>query len=239
MKKANTLKQALYSSICVAGLLIFSSFCSADDNNYWNESPKKSLYDSGGAGYISPRASIGRFSDDDFTNYANAGLAFGYDIDQRQSIELDFALANVEPDKDGAITSLFRDDPQILSAAINYRYFFTPRHEFPGVYMTFGLAYNGIFWDYKNGVTDPEGKSITSDDIDGTEFSAGLGMTFISTKYADFRAEIVPSVVLWDDTTDNDLDHNFNPSKLVKLRFMVDFYIPEQNFGIYAPAQSW
>lgn len=215
----------------LASFLLFSgisgSVCLADDDLDWERNKSHYNENTARSGYIGPRVNGGMFAGDDFSNYGSAGLAFGYDIDAKQSIELDFALAQVETDGDGPMTSLFRDDPQILIAAINYRYFFTPRHSFPGVYMITGLAYNGIYWDYKEGVNDSKGARITSDDIDGTEISAGLGMTFFSVKNIDFRFEIIPSIILWDDKTDNDLDHNFNPSRLLKFKIGCDFYIPE------------
>ncbi|WP_027359057.1 hypothetical protein [Desulforegula conservatrix] len=223
-------KYAAKASILVSMLLfsgISGAVCIADDDMDWERNKSHYNENTGRSGYIGPRINGGIFAGDDFSNYCSAGLAFGYDIDAKQSIELDFALAKVETDGDGPVTSLFRDDPQILIAAINYRYFFTPRHSFPGLYFLSGLAYNGIYWDYKEGVNDSTGARITSDDIDGTEISAGLGMTFFSVKNIDFRFEIIPSIILWDDKTDNDLDHNFNPSRLVKFKIGCDFYIPE------------
>lgn len=223
-------RQAAKTSI-FASVLLFSgisgSICLADDDIGWERNKSHYYENSARTGYISPRISAGIFAGDDFSNYTNAGLAFGYDIDANQSVELDFALARVETDGDGPMTSLFRDDPQVLVAAINYRYFFTPRHSFPGIYLLTGLAYNGLYWDYKEGVNDSRGARIISDDIDGTEISAGLGMTFFSVKNMDFRFEIIPSIVLWDDKTDKDLDHNFNPTHLVKFRVAFDFYLPE------------
>lgn len=210
----------IFSNISGSVCLAYEDIDWVGEQNHYNENTART-------GYIGPRICGGIFAGDDFSNYSNAGLAFGYDIDSKQSIELDFALAKVETDGDGPVTSLFRDDPQILIAAINYRYFFTPRHNFPGVYLITGLAYNGINWDYKEGVNDSKGARVTSDDIDGTEISAGLGMTFFSMKNIDLRFEIIPSIVLWDDKTDKNLDHNFNPTRLVKFKIGCDFYIPE------------
>lgn len=227
-KKTYTLltKLSILASILLIPV-ISGSACSADEDISWEGNKSHYNADSGRSGYISPRISAGTFAGDDFSNYSNTGLAFGYDIDSKQSLELDFALAKVETNGNGAMTSLFRDDPQILMAAINYRYFFTPRHSFPGIYLLTGLAYNGLYWDYKEGVNDSKGTRIISDDINGTEISAGLGMTFFSIKNMDFRFEIIPSIVLWDDKTDKKLDHNFNPTSLVKFRMAFDFYLPE------------
>ncbi len=205
--------------------MISSGFADEKHLGAWEQ--KSSCNDSAMTGYISPRTSAGKYADDDLSGYSSLGIAFGYDIDPKQSLEVDFAIADTETDGNGKVTEMFEDNPGILAAAINYRYFFTSRHEFPGVYMLAGLAYNSLYWDYKEGIHDRNGKVMNSDEVDGTEITFGLGMTVMSFKKIDLRFEILPAIVIWDDRTDNDIDHGFNPGRLVKFRLLCDFYVTD------------
>lgn len=227
MKSFNQTKLfAILISIVLLSLTVHEKSI-AFENDEWRDNKRLYDEDTGRSGYISPRISGGAYFGEDFSNYGGGGIAFGYDIDTKQTVELDFALARVETDGNGSVTKLFDNDAQILSAAINYRYFFTPRHAFPGTYILLGLAYNGLNWDYKEGVQDQDGRAITGDDLDGTEISAGLGITLFSARNIDLRFEMIPSLVLWEDNTGKGLDHNFNPTRLVKFRVACDFYLPE------------
>lgn len=199
----------------------------AFEDDPWTERKSWRQNDEERSGYLSPRVSGGIYSGNDFSSIESGGIAFGYDINDKQSLELDFALARVETNDGGRVTSLFDNDADILYAAINYRYFFTERHAFPGAYLVLGLAYNGLNWDYKKGVKDQAGKEMAGDDLDGTEISIGLGATLFSANNIDIRVELIPSVILWEDKTDKGLDHNFNPTQAIRLRFACDFYLPD------------
>ena len=104
------------------------------------------------------------------------------------------------------------DNTWMLEAGVSYRLYFNRAHAFISPYFSASLAYQELFWDYRNPVFIG-GQTIQSDALEGAGGYAGLGIALNRNGHLSCYGEAGFGGTAFVDQTaqgfDNDVFHNF------------------------------
>jgi len=89
--------------------------------------------------------------------------------------------------KSGSVANAI-DNTWMFEAGVSYRLYFNRAHAFISPYFSANLAYQVLFWDYRNPVFI-NGEEIQSDALEGVGGYAGLGIAFNRNTHFSFFGE--------------------------------------------------
>lgn len=183
--------------------------------------------------WFSIAGGTGLLKRDDFYGLNHGNLAIGTFVAEKHYFELATGAAWAPVQK----TSMFNEsiDGGVVLLQINgcYKYHFTPRHTFLGLYAIAGLGYAYMRWTYKHPFEamayDEEGyelgmETISGDGLSGFEIFTGLGINLIQTESFQLGTELLPGAIFWGGETSEGFDNDvFNDFYYTKLRIALRF----------------
>lgn len=164
----------------------------------------------------------GLIKGDDFYGLNHINLSFGGYFEEHHRGELFIGFGWTPIRETSELDKSLDEGVFLLNAGFAYKYFTTSRHTFLGQYFIFGLAFNHMFWRYKNPIIVEDGLSIRSDNLEGIEFFTGLGVHLAQTQYFQIGAEVLPGVIFWDMYTSKGFDNDvFGPFWMLKFKITL------------------
>jgi hypothetical protein len=114
--------------------------------------------------------------------------------------------------KPGTLVDNAIENAGMFELGVAYRRYFNPAHAFVSPYISANIAYQLLFWDYRNPV-DVDGEEIQSDVLEGVGGYVGCGIAFNRNKRLSFFGEAgVGGTAFLPQTVrgfDNDVFSNF------------------------------
>ncbi len=166
---------------------------------------------------------VGAIKTDGLYELNHFDISLGSYMDDRQRLEGYAGFGWALIDETDELNNAIDNGVGLFNLGLRYKYFTTRRHTFLGHYLTCGLAYSLMFWDYENAIS-LDGETIHSDNLEGFELYAGMGFHLAQTKNFQIGVEVLPSIILWENTTykgfDNDVFDTFYMLK-VRLTFSL------------------
>lgn len=105
----------------------------------------------------------------------------------RYSIGL-FVSGDIVDLKSGSLAASAVDDTWMLETGVSWRLYFNRAHAFVSPYFSANLAYQILFWNYRNPVF-VNGQEVQSDAVEGVGGYAGLGIAFNRDSHISFFGE--------------------------------------------------
>ncbi len=153
----------------------------------------------------------------DFEKWNHLQIGVGDYLDEHSRLEIYLSGVWVPIRKTSTLDQSIDHGLGGFSIGGNYKFFTTPRHTFLGQYFVLGLAYNHLFWSYENPI-QVGNSTIRNDNTGAVELSAGIGLHLVQHKKLQIGAEILPGVLLWNNTTYHDFEND-----VLSFPFVVKF----------------
>ena len=99
-----------------------------------------------------------------------------------------FVSGDIVDLKSGSLAASAIDNTWMLETGISWRLYFNRAHAFISPYFSGNLAYQILFWDYRNPVY-VNGEQVQSDAVEGVGGYAGLGIAFNRNAHLSFFGE--------------------------------------------------
>ena len=172
-------------------------------------------------------AGSGVLSSNDFYGITSFGLNAGLHIDEYVA-ESYFSYSHSPVQQTSKLARSLDKGIALLEVGVQVRIPTTPGFTFIGHYFLAGFGVNMMLWDYKNSFKAPryeENGAITgyddiaSDGLNGINLFVGMGIDLTQTLPVHFIAEIIPGVILWNDSTREGFDNDiFSPFTYIQFR---------------------
>ncbi len=115
--------------------------------------------------------------------------------------------------KPGTLPDNAIENAWMLEAGVAGRLYLNPAHAFISPYFSANIAYQVLFWDYRNPVYTSDGDTIQSDALQGMGGYVGFGVAFYRSSHLNLFGEAGVGGTAFTDQTaqgfDNDVFHNF------------------------------
>ena len=174
-----------------------------------------------------PIAGGGFYSGNDFDGFWMIGAHFGsHKTNGRFHSGINLWLGSPNLSDQSEVVESFEDELE-LGLDIDFRYYFTPRHTFTGIYATGGVRAGILAWRYTNGIQIEEDdgvRTVSSDWIDFYGIYAGIGFSLVQTELFKLGVNLTGGGRVFSNSTyeglSNDIigNHGF-----VQLMFPIIF----------------
>jgi hypothetical protein len=107
------------------------------------------------------------------------------------------------------------------------RYYFTPHHTFIGLYVTAGLHYGVLLYDFANPVEVEAGEEVDDDVVEVFAIHGGLGVSFVQWRWFRLSTTALGGVKAYEGVTSEGFDNDlFREAGFYKLTFEIGIVRP-------------
>ncbi len=168
-------------------------------------------------------AGTGNMSDDNLDALKQLDLSIGFQEKDKHRFDIYLGYGWISPASSGILKSAIDGNAHLATVGLRYKAFFTPSHTLLGVYLTAGIAWDWLYWQYENEI-EADGRPVDSDSLSGGELFVGAGLNVVQTKNVQIGVEAVPTFIWLPDYTDEGFENDFFDDNLVlKLRVSLSW----------------